>query len=138
MLFRSRRGQQRQRGDRRRAGRHTAGWASRYLVTNQTEQFAFRDESEYAPCVLRNLSVFGAGVELSGRDATVGDRVVLDLQLAERRPASIQVAGEIRHTAPADDGHVVAGVEFLEVGDLERALLLRLVRNLQSNVRELA
>jgi len=29
-------------------------------------------------------------------------------------------------------------VEFVEVGDLERALLLRLVRNLQSDVRELA
>ncbi len=107
-------------------------------MTDQTDQIAFRDKSEYAPCVLRDLSVAGAGLELSGRDAAVGDRVVLDLQLGERQRASITVTGEIRHAEPVDDGLVVAGVEFVDVGDLERALLLRLVRNLQSNVRELA
>jgi PilZ domain len=143
MVFRGRGGRQRRRedgrhGDRRRAGRQTAGWASRYLVTDQTDQVAFRDASDYAPCVLRDLSVSGAGLQLSGLDATVGDRVVLDLQLGERQRASIQVTGEVRHAAPADDGQLVAGVEFVDVGDLERALLLRLVRSLQSNVRELA
>ncbi len=141
MLFRGRGAHQSGwtgRGDRRRARRQPAGWASRYLVTDETHRLSFRASSDYAPCVLRDLSVAGAGLELSGREAAVGDRVVLDLQLGERQRASIQITGEVRHAGPAGDGVVVAGVEFVEVGDLERALLLRLVRNLQSSVRELA
>ena len=63
---------------------------------------------------------------------------MLDLQLGARHRASIKVTGEVRHTASADDGSVNAGIEFTEVGDLERALLVRLVRGLKEPARRTA
>ena len=68
----------------------------------------------------------------------MGDEILLDLPLGERQRASIKVTGEVRHTASAEDGSVNAGIEFTEVGDLERALLLRLVRTLEEPVRQTA
>jgi hypothetical protein len=41
------------------------------------------------------------------------------------------VTGEVRHAVADDNGVVTAGLELVEVGDLERALLLRLVRELE-------
>ena len=55
-----------------------------------------------------------------------------------RHRASIKVKGEVRHAASADDGSVSAGIEFTEVGDLERALLFRLVRDLEVPERQTA
>ena len=85
------------------------------------------------PCVLRDLSISGAGVELPDREVAVGDHVVLDLQLGDRQRASIQLAGVVRHAATDHRGIVIAGIEFVDVGDLERALLIRLLRNMQMN-----
>ena len=56
---------------------------------------------------------------------------MLDLQLGARQRARIKVRGEVRHTTSAEDGSINAGIEFTEVGDLERALLVRLVRDLR-------
>ncbi len=123
--------------DRRRATRQTAGWASRYVVANESTHIWYLAGAEYAPCVLQDLSLTGAGLELSSRDdVSVGDRVVLDLQLGERQRASIKVTGEVRHAKPVEAGTVVAGIEFTEVGDLERALLHRLLRDLGTKKRQ--
>ena len=73
----------------------------------------------------------GVGLRCPASELSVGDRVLLDLQLGERHRASIKVTGEVRHAECDDDGAVRAGIEFVEVGDLERALLVRLVRDLQ-------
>lgn len=88
------------------------------------------------PCVVRDVSLAGAGLELRERKVGIGDRVVLDLQLGARVPATIQLTGEIRHATAREDGVVTAGVEFVDVGDLERALLFRLVRDLQAPTRD--
>ena len=58
-------------------------------------------------------------------------RIELDLPLGAHRRASIQVRAEVRHTA-VDDGAARAGLEFIDVGDLERALLLRLLRDMDN------
>jgi hypothetical protein len=56
--------------------------------------------------------------------------LVIDLNLTEhRRAASIRLHGVVRHAASRGDGsrQVRAGVEFVDVGNLERALLRRLL-----------
>jgi hypothetical protein len=82
--------------------------------------------------VLHDVSVAGAGLELGGRGVGIGDRVVFDLPLGDYAPATIQLTGEVRHATPLDDGVLRAGVEFVEVGDIERALVSRLVRDMEA------
>lgn len=102
------------------------------MVADCADELWFLAESRNAACVVRDLSVSGACLELSAPNVSVGDRMVLDLQLGDRQRASIRLSADVRHATTADDGLVTAGVEFDAVGDLERALLLRLVRDLET------
>jgi len=104
---------------RRRSRRESAGWLGRC----GRDGFASR---EWARCRVLDVSTVGAGLELIGRDAGVGDRLVVDLQLVRTNTAHVTLVGEIRHVAPTGDG-VRVGVRFVDVGELERALLARLV-----------
>ena len=114
------------RGDRRAEPRQPLGWPSRYTVRDESRTFVAN--ADQSPCVVHDLSLAGAGLELQCRDVSVGDCVVLDLHLNDRtRGASIRLKGVVRHTSAAQDAPVRAGVEFVEVGNLERALLLRLL-----------
>jgi hypothetical protein len=116
-------------GDRRRAKRQHAGWEGQYRVVDEAREHLHFSADDFAPCVLADLSLEGAGLQLADAEVTVGDRVELDLPLGARRRATIKLRGEIRHTTPASDG-ARAGIEFIDVGDLERALLLRLLRDM--------
>ena len=73
-----------------------------------------------------DVSTRGAGLELLGPPATVGDRIVVDLQLLRSTMARVTLTGEVRSVSPTPDG-VRVGVGFVEVGELELALLERLV-----------
>jgi hypothetical protein len=108
------------------------GWGSRYLVTDEERSYAYVTDSEYSECVLRDLTTAGAGLHCADSELAIGDRILLDLKLGERHGASIKVTGEVRHASCTDDGEVRAGIEFVDVGDLERAILFRLVRDLQT------
>ena len=125
-------------GDRRQAQRCAAGWESRYFVTDEGREQVYLADSDYSSCLLRDLSTAGAGLHCSEPTLAVGDSVLLDLRLGRSHRASIKVKGEVRHAASADDGSVSAGIEFTEVGDLERALLFRLVRDLEVPERQTA
>ena len=125
-------------GDRRRSPRRAAGWESRFLVKDEEREQIFLNDSDFSECVLRDLTTAGAGLHCSDPTLTVGDRILLQLQLGERHRATIRVTGEVRHAASAHDGSVSAGIEFTEVGDLERALLMRLVRDLKEPARQIA
>jgi hypothetical protein len=103
-------------------------------VVDQTREHLHFAGDDFAPCTLTDLSMDGAGLELGDdvdTDVSVGDCVELDLRLGADRLASIKVRGEVRHTTPVGDGTPRAGLEFVQVGDLERALLLRLLRDLE-------
>lgn len=116
------------RRDRRSEVRQPLGWQSGYAIRDETRTFVA--DVAPAPCVVRDLSLAGAGLELSRPDLAVGDCVVLDLHLSDRRRgASIRLTGVVRHTMTEEGAPVRAGVEFVEVGSLERALLLRLLRD---------
>ena len=123
------------RGDRRRTVRYEIGWPSLYVVADGVDHFSYAFASDHALCVVRDLSIAGAGLELSGRELSVGDGLVLDLQLGEHRRASIRLAGEVRYARTDHEGVVRAGIEFVAVGDLERALLLRLLRERSAQAR---
>jgi hypothetical protein len=116
-------------GERRRAKRQTAGWESRYRVVDESREHLHYAGEDFEPCVLLDLSMEGAGLHCPEGQVTVGDRIELDLPLGAHRRASIQLRGEVRH-ASVDDGAPRAGLEFVEVGDLERALLYRLLRDM--------
>jgi len=114
-------------GDRRAHPRHRIEWKSRFAVRDAARLYQFFDEGDQDQCLVRDLSVAGAGLNLARHDVAVGDRIRLDLWLsAEHRGASIRLDGVVRHARTDDEG-VIVGVEFLEVGGIERALLARLV-----------
>src|SRR4051794_36417132 len=124
-------------GDRRKAKRQSAGWESRYRVVDESREHLHYAGDDYETCVLTDLSMEGAGLHLAEAGSEnagieVGDRIELDLPLGAHRRASIQVRGEVRHTT-VDEGSPRAGLAFVEVGDLERALLLRLLRDMNQS-----
>jgi len=128
---------QRKFGDRRRAKRQAVGWESRYRVVHEEREHLHYAGEDYEPCLLTDLSMEGAGLHIVAGEVTVGDRVELDLPLGAHRRASIQVRAEVRH-ATVDEGAPRAGLEFVEIGDLERALLYRLLRDMNENVTQSA
>jgi c-di-GMP-binding flagellar brake protein YcgR len=77
-----------------------------------------------------DVSAGGAGLELLGVELGagigIGGRIVVDLRLVRSTMARVTLTGEVRHIAVVDDG-VRIGLRFVEVGELERVLLLRLV-----------
>jgi PilZ domain len=115
--------------DRRRAARRDAGWMSSYGVRN--DEVVWKTSADDVPCVVHDLSMGGAGLELTDAEVTVGDLVVIDLSLGSGRRASIQLDGRVQHVTPAEHGCVRVGVEFYDVGSLERALLQRLLDDLK-------
>ena len=124
-------------GDRRKAKRQTAGWESRYRVVDESREHLHYAGEDYEPCVLTDLSMEGAGLHFEAGEVTVGDRIELDLPLGAHQRASIQVRGEVRH-ATVEEGTPRAGLEFVDVGDLERALLYRLLRDLDQDLSQTA
>ncbi len=108
---------------RRRGRRERAGGPGRYLPVES----AGRDWSR---CRVLDVSTGGAGLELLGpadqAGARVGDRVVVDLQLVRSNMARVTLTGEVRHATRVPIG-VRVGLRFVDVGELERALLERLV-----------
>ena len=124
--------------ERRRVRRQSAGWASDYAIVNESQEVVFLSAYDYTPCVLQDLSINGAGLELPTADVAIGDRVVLKVPLGERQRATIRLTGEIRHATPDPGGIAMAGVEFVDVGDLERALLLRLLRDMETRAHQSA
>jgi hypothetical protein len=117
------------RRDRRRAARRHAGWMSSYVVATELQPWSVA-MADNVPCVVRDLSIRGAGLELAQQDVRDGDQLVLDLQLGSSRRASIQLIGEVRHATPATNGCVRVGVEFVGMGTLEHAVLDRLLADL--------
>lgn len=104
---------------RRRARRESAGWFGRAAPDGPFP-------SDWSRCRVLDVSVGGAGLELLGHGARVGDLLAVDLPLLRSNLSRVTLTGEVRHVAPVPGG-VRVGVRFVEVGDLERALLLRLV-----------
>lgn len=116
-------------GDRRKTKRQDAGWDGRYRVIDIEREHLHYAGDDFESCVLTDLSMAGAGLYVTDSVMQVGDHVELDLPLGAHRRASIQVRAQVRH-ATIDDGDARAGLEFTDLGDLERALLLRLLQDM--------
>lgn len=108
---------------RRRARRESAGWLARYV---RVEASGTESGGDWSRCRVLDVSNGGAGLVLLGPPAQLGRRVVVDLGLVRSNMARVTLTGEVRHVAPVVDG-VRIGLRFVDVSELERALLLRLV-----------
>ena len=102
----------------RRTRRERADWLGRYVPDGPGR--------DWSRCRVLDVSTRGAGLELLGPSATVGERIVVDLQLLRSTMARVVLTGEVRSVSPTSAG-VRVGVAFVEVGELELALLQRLV-----------
>jgi hypothetical protein len=125
-------------GDRRKAKRQAAGWEGQYRVVDQSREHLHFAGDDFTPCTLSDLSMDGAGLELTDGEVAVGDHIELDLPLGARRLATIKLRGHVRYATEAADGPPRAGLEFVDVGDLERALLLRLLRDMDGAAAQIA
>ena len=115
------------------------GWESRYVVRDPSRVDEFLIDTDQSLCIVRDLSTKGIGLELDDTDISVGDALVIDLHLTEhRRAASIRLRGVVRHASTNDSsrGPVRAGVEFVDIGNLERALIHQLLRDRSDATRQ--
>ena len=108
---------------RRRGRRVSAGWLGRYVPAESSGH-------EMVTCHVLDVSSGGAGLELPGAGdqagARVGDRVVVDLQLVRSNIGARHAHGRGAAATRIPVG-VHVGMRFVDVGELERALLDRLV-----------
>jgi hypothetical protein len=108
-------------GRRRRATARTerAGWPGRYVSPEGPG-------CDWSHCRVLDVSTGGAGLELLGPAAEIGHRIVVDLPHVRSTSAPVTDTGEVHQAKRVPTGLRV-GVRFVEVGELERALLRRLV-----------
>lgn len=124
---------------RRRGRRQEAGWLGRYALDPSCRHD--RDDTtatalDWARCRVLDVSVRGTGLELFGPPVGVGDRLVVDLRLLRSNMASVTLTGEVRYCNPGPHDARRVGLEFVDVGDLEGALLQRLVKREKREKRE--
>ncbi len=126
---------------RRRGRRQEAGWLGRYAIGppgRHDWDVSPTAALDWARCVVVDVSRGGAGLELHGPPVGVGDRLVVDLQLLRSNMAGVTLTGVVRHCGDVRDGdRPRVGLEFVDVSDLERALLQRLLKREQRERRHL-
>ena len=114
---------------RRRSRRELAGWPGHYAPAASPRHEWERVSHwslEWSGCRVLDVSIGGAALELFGPVVTVGDSVVVDVQLVRNSVARVTLTGEVRHESTVD-GNQRIGIEFVDVSDLEHALLRRLL-----------
>jgi hypothetical protein len=77
-----------------------------------------------------DVSETGAALELFGArpDRTLRNRIVLELVVASGAPAGLQLQGVIRNTGNGGAGSYRVGIEFVDVGTLQKELLADLMQ----------
>jgi c-di-GMP-binding flagellar brake protein YcgR len=114
---------------RRRSRREAAGWPGHYARAASPRHEWERVSHwslEWSRCRVLDVSIGGAALELFGPAVALGDSVVVDLQLVRSSVARVTLTGEVRHESTVDDNQRI-GLEFVDVSDLEHALLRRLL-----------
>ena len=114
---------------RRRNRRELAGWPGHYALAASPRHDWERVSHwslEWSRCRVLDVSLGGAALELFGPAVSVGESVVVDLQLVRNSVARVTLSAEVRH-ASIVDGIARIGIQFVDVSDLEHALLRRLL-----------
>ena len=116
----------------RRERRYLLERPSTYSFVRDSGVEAFSNAFDRSPCIVRDLSSLGAGIEFEAPEPSVNDRIKVQLQLRDSERASIELTGVVRHARTEEAGIARAGVEFVDVGALERALLHQVVEDLKA------
>lgn len=114
---------------RRRSRRERAGWPGYYAPAASPRHHWERVSHwslDWSRCRVLDVSIGGAALELFGPAVAVGDSVVVDVQLVRNSVARVTLTGKVRHESTVD-GNQRVGIEFVDVSDLEHALLRRLL-----------
>src|SRR6266571_8301133 len=101
---------------RRQHTRRRAGWLCRYRVEDP------RGDPSWRECRVLGVSAAGVAVEVPGPAPVPSERLLLDLELADRG-AGIELHGKVRDVVPASENATRVGVAFEELNDLEHGLL---------------
>jgi hypothetical protein len=100
--------------------RQPVAWAGRYRLAD-------RDVALWHDCLVVDVSLGGAGLELFGPTPSE-TLVTVELCRIGSQPNGLQLRARVRHAGETPDGTARVGVEFEALSDLERALLDSLVR----------
>jgi hypothetical protein len=104
----------------RRAPRQPAGWFGKYMLEE-------RADGRWDPCRVIDVSPGGAGLELLGVPATIGDALVVELQTPTVEVVGPALRAEVRHVSQGYEGGPVVGIEFTDIDDTGRSILTHLV-----------
>jgi len=104
---------------RRRAPRAPAdNWPGRCTIEGDPESDRFE-------CVVVDLSLVGAGLEMNGE--THGDLVGRRLEITVQPPmgasVTLRLVGPARYVEPAGPGRTRVGIEFVDLSETERNIL---------------
>ena len=103
---------------RRRAPRRAGHWAARYRVD---------PDGPWWPCLIVDLSLGGAAVELDDPTATLDGRIELDVRPLPSGAPGFVLAGEVRNARAGAKGGPRIGVEFVDMSDVARHVLTDLL-----------
>ena len=106
---------------RRRVPRQAAGWFGQCIVEDEPA-------AKWAECVVLDVSVIGAGVEVLGfaRRDVVGRHVTVEVPAPEGASVSIRFTGEVGHAGVTSGGGLRIGLLFLGLSESERSILAML------------
>jgi hypothetical protein len=110
---------------RRRLPRQEADWPGTYVIEGDLH-------SAWGACVIVDISILGAGLELFGDVLTdqIGRQIVVDVQTPAGAAITFQMVGEIRYSAAGSRGGTRVGIEFGHMSDTERV-----IRNVLEHMR---
>lgn len=103
---------------RRRDPRRAGHWAARYRVG---------PDDAWTPCLIVDLSLGGAAVELDDSTVTLEGRIELDVRPLPSGASGFVLAGEVRNARAGAQGGPRIGVEFVEISDVARHVLTELL-----------
>jgi hypothetical protein len=100
---------------RRRTTRHSVAWQGRCTAADDPDR-------RWTDCHLIDVSIAGAALELSDQPTRVGARLVLEIREVPGEVVGMVFNADVKNVGRTDRGYRI-GVEFVDVGALERAVL---------------
>jgi len=104
---------------RRRLPRQEADWPGRYTIEGTGDR-------RWGSCVVVDISVLGAGLELFGaapRDSVVGSDLLVEVQTPAGASITLQIMGKILYLIPGKQGGTRVGIAFQSLSRTEAAIL---------------
>jgi len=100
----------------RRAPRQPGGWFAKFQL-----------DDVWHPCIVHDVSVGGIGLEVHDVELTVGDEIIIDLQVPKAGIGSLVLVGEVRYVLAGAEAASRTGIKFVRLTEEQQAVLNLLV-----------